>query len=65
MPVSRNAKLVEASSKDGKNFCIAEFEGNIRVFGTIQGSIRPTPDQNLVLEHCSFDGTPKFVFKIK
>jgi uncharacterized OB-fold protein len=64
-PVSRNAKLVEISSKDGKNFCIAEFEGNIRVFGTIQGLTRPTHDQNLVLEHCSYDGTPKFVFKIK
>lgn len=64
-PVSKNAKLVEVSSKDGKNFCIAEFEGNIRVFGTISGSLRPSPGQNLTLEHCSYDGTPKFIFKIE
>ncbi|HEX5457045.1 MAG TPA: zinc ribbon domain-containing protein [Candidatus Nitrosotalea sp.] len=64
IPVSRNAKLIEVSSKDGKNFCIAEFEGSIRVFGTIQDTIRPTHDQNLILEHCSYDGTPRFVFKI-
>lgn len=64
-PVSTNAKLVEVSSKDGKNFCIAEFEGNIRVFGMILGSSRPSPGQNLTLEHCSYDGTPKFVFKIE
>jgi len=65
MPISKNAKLVEVSSKDGKNFCIAEFEENIRVFGTLSGSSRPNPGQNLTLEHCSYDGTPKFVFKIE
>jgi uncharacterized protein len=63
--ISRNAKLVEVSSKDGKNFCIAEFEGNIRIFGTLSGSLRPNPGQNLILEHCSYDGTPKFIFKIE
>ena len=63
-PVSHMAKLVEISSKDGKMFCIAEFEGNIRVFGTIQGRSTPSPGDNLVLEYCNYDNTPKFVFRI-
>lgn len=62
-PVSKNAKLVEVSRKDGKNFCIAEFEGNVRVFGTLLDSSHPSPGQDLILEYCSYDGTPKFVFK--
>ncbi|MGI0017846.1 MAG: zinc ribbon domain-containing protein [Nitrosotalea sp.] len=63
--MSKNAKLIEISSKDGKNFCIAEFEGNIRVFGTISGSLRPNPGHGLVLERCSYDDTPKFVFSVE
>ncbi len=62
--MSKNAKLVEISSKDGKNFCIAEFEGNVRVFGTILGQSHSTSGQNLILEHCSYEGTTKFIFRI-
>ncbi|MDE1813095.1 MAG: hypothetical protein KGH87_01370 [Thaumarchaeota archaeon] len=60
--VSKDAKLVEVSSKNGKYFCIAEFEGNIRVFGSLLGN-HPRPDQNLILEKCSYDERPQFVFK--
>ena len=64
MPVSKNAQLVEVSGKDGTYFCIAEFENDIRVFGTILGLLRPTPGQNLTLERCTYDKTPKFIFRI-
>jgi uncharacterized OB-fold protein len=63
-PVSKNAKLVEVSGKDGKRFCIAEFEDSIRVFGTISGPLNQNPGQNIMLEHCSYDETPKFVFRV-
>jgi uncharacterized protein len=62
-PVSRKAKLVEFSIKDKKHFCIAEFEGSIRVFGTIDTTIALLPGQNLVLEYCDYDESPKFVFR--
>lgn len=62
-PVSRKAILVEFSSKDGKRFCIAEFEDSIRVFGTIEGNSTLSPGQNLVLECCNYDETPKFIFQ--
>lgn len=62
-PISHMAKLVEFSSKDGKIFGIAEFEGNIRVFGTIEGRSTPSPGDNLVLEYCYYGETPKFVFR--
>ncbi len=62
--VSKSAKLVEVSSKDGKYFCIAEFEGNIRVFGSLLGT-HPKHDQNLTLEKCNYGERPQFVFKTR
>ncbi len=61
--VSKNAKLVESSSKDGRYFCIAEFEGNIRVFGALSEDSQPKHAQDLILEKCDYDNSPKFVFK--
>ncbi len=63
--VSKNAKLVEVSSKDDKYFCIAEFEGNIRVFGSLSENSHLNHDQNLTLENCSYDESPKFIFKTR
>jgi hypothetical protein len=54
---------VEFSSKDGKYFCIAEFENIIRVFGTVEGTPFLTQGQNLILKHCNYEETPKFVFQ--
>jgi uncharacterized OB-fold protein len=61
--VSRNATLVEFSNKDGTCFCVAEFEDGIRVFGTIPGNHILSPGQHLVLEHCTYEETPKFIFQ--
>lgn len=62
-PVSNKAILVEFSSKDGKYFCIAEFENGIRVFGILEGTPSLILGQNLMLKHCKYDETPKFVFQ--
>lgn len=62
--VPKHAKLVEVSRKDGTNFCIAEFENSIRVIGTIHESTsNPVPGQNLTLDHCTYDKTPRFIFR--
>jgi uncharacterized OB-fold protein len=60
--ISRCAKLIEVSSVNGKHFCVAEFEGNIRVFGTVKVKSIPYVGQNLILEYCNYDISPKFVF---
>jgi uncharacterized protein len=62
-PVSKRATLVELSSKDGKYFCIGEFENSIRVFGTLEGNSNLIKGQNLTLKYCDYDKTPKFVFQ--
>jgi uncharacterized OB-fold protein len=62
-PLSKKAVLVEYSSKDGKCFCMAEFENTVRVFGTIDGNSVLTPGQNLILKHCNFIKTPIFIFQ--
>jgi uncharacterized OB-fold protein len=63
-PLSREAVLIEYSSKDGKRFGMAEFENAIRVFGTIEGSSALNQGQSLVLKHCDFDKKPIFIFQI-
>lgn len=62
-PVSKKAILVEFSSKDGKYFCIGEFENSIRVFGIVEGNFTLTQGQNLTLKYCNYDEMPKFVFQ--
>lgn len=62
--VPKHALLVEVSRKDGRYFCIAEFENSIRVFGTISGPFQPSKDQNLILDYCTYDKSPKFVFRV-
>jgi uncharacterized OB-fold protein len=61
--VSKKATLIEFSSKDGKYFCIGEFENGIRVFGTVEGNSNLTQGQHLTLKYCTYDETPKFVFQ--
>ena len=62
-PVSKKATLVEFSSKDGKYFCIAEFENGIRIFGTLEENSNLIIGQNLILKYCSYDEMPKFIFQ--
>ncbi len=53
--------LVEYSSKDGKTFCIAEFEDSIRVMGSLD-SKTPSVGQKIRISSCGFDKSPQFTF---
>jgi hypothetical protein len=55
--------LVEWSSKEGRRFCIAEFEGTIRIMGTIPTDSEPKPGQKLRIVSCGFDDSPKLAFE--
>ena len=64
--VSTRARLVEFSKKDDSIFCIAEFEGTIRVMGSLETkSEEISIGQELILTKCDYDGTERFVFQLK
>ncbi len=63
-PVSKNARLIEFSRKNGEYFCMAEFDEGIRVMGTVESASILHVGQPLTLIRCSYDGTEKFVFSI-
>lgn len=52
--------VIEYSSKDGKVFCLAEFEGVIRVLGVLLGT--PKIGQRVRIGGCGFEDMPKFSF---
>lgn len=61
--VKEPGKIIEYSAKDGQIFCIAEFEGKIRIMGAILSCQDVQVGQNVYLERCGMDGSPTFVFK--
>lgn len=63
--ISRDAILLEYSCKNGEYFCMAEFEDQIRVIGTIQEKSGLEIGQKLILEKCDYDKSEKFIFRIK
>ena len=64
-PVSQTAKLIEFSKKDNVVFCIAEFENEIRIMGSLQISSTPLIGQELKLIKCGYDENEEFVFQPK
>jgi uncharacterized OB-fold protein len=62
-PVPRVAKLVEFTKKDEEYFCIAEFEGNIRIMGSIKNGSNLQVGQSLFLAKCDYDGKERFIFE--
>lgn len=62
-PISRLAKLVEFSRKNNEYFCVAEFEGSIRVMGTVQNTSDLQVGQSLFLIKCDYDEKERFVFE--
>ena len=53
---SETGKLIEFSKKENTNFCIAEFEGKIRIMGKLKvGTGKPEIGKNVKLESCNFD----------
>ena len=53
--VLKKGKLIEFSKKEGKGFCIAEFENKIRILTTLKEleSNESKIGQDLILEKCS------------
>ena len=64
-PVLQTARLIEFSKKGNDIFCIAEFENEIRVMGSLQTNTKPVIGQDLKLIKCSYNGTEEFVFQPK
>ena len=62
-PMKKTAKLVEFSCNKDDVFCIVEFEGNIRVMGTIENAKNLKIGQFLTLVKCDYEGTEKFILK--
>lgn len=54
--------LIEYSSKDGKMFCIAEFENAVRIMGALDCDKTPVIGQKIKVSSCGFDNSPKFTF---
>lgn len=54
--------LVEYSSKDGKLFCMVEFENAIRIMGALECTKTPVIGQKIRVLSCGFDNSPKFTF---
>jgi uncharacterized OB-fold protein len=60
-PVKKIAKLIEFSYENEEIFCIAEFEGNIRIMGSIRNASDLKIGQSLTLVRCDYDGKEKFI----
>ena len=61
--VNKTAKLIEFSHDKDEVFCIAEFEGNIRIMGSIKNATNLKIGQSLTLVKCDYDGKEKFVLE--
>ena len=61
--VEKTAKLIEFSHDEDEVFCIAEFEGNIRIMGSIKNATNLKIGQSLTLVKCDCDGKEKFVLE--
>ena len=64
-PVTQIGKLIEFSKKGDTIFCIAEFENEIRIMGSLDSVTIPVIGQDLKLVKCSYDGNEEFVFQLK
>ena len=64
-PVSHKGKLIEFSKKGDTFFCIAEFENEIRIMGSLNGINTPVIGQNLKLVKCGYDGNEEFIFQLE
>lgn len=61
--MARNATLIEFSRDKDEVFCIAEFEGGIRIMGSIKNSSDLKVGQSLILVRCNCDVKEEFIFE--
>lgn len=62
-PVKEPGIIIECSAIDGKAFAMAEFEGVIRILGSISEK-NLEPGNKVKITSCSYDQTPKFTFAL-
>ena len=61
---NKKGKIIEYSKRDTEYFCLAEFEGNIRIIGTISEGT-PKEDNEIEIIKCGIkDNTYFFNFKL-
>lgn len=60
--ITEPGTLVEYSSKDGKTFGIVEFEGTVRMMGTISNPEHARSGSAIRIQVCGFDKTPQVTF---
>ncbi|HJU13862.1 MAG TPA: hypothetical protein VJ792_05340 [Candidatus Nitrosotalea sp.] len=63
--LSREGTLLEYSRRNGECFCMAEFEGKVRIMGTVLDAQDLRIGQKMYLERCDYDGGERFVFRLK
>lgn len=63
--ISCIGKLIEFSKTNETIFCMAEFENEIRIMGSLESNVAPVIGQALKLVKCSYDGNENFVFQLK
>ena len=64
-PVSHKGKLIEFSKKGDTFFCIAEFENEIRIMGSLNGITTPVIGQDLKLVKWGYEGDEEFIFQVE
>lgn len=64
-PVSHKGKLIEFSKKGDTFFCIAEFENEIRIMGSLNGITIPVIGQDLKLVKWGYEGDEEFIFQVE
>ncbi len=62
-PSSGNGKIIEFSSKEGKIFCVAEFEKDVRIIGHLKSQENPQIGQKVKLEKCGIRNG-KYIFEM-
>lgn len=63
-PVSSMGKVIEFSKKNDDVFCIAEFENEIRIMGSLECSVMPLIGQSVKLIKYDSGGEEEFVFQL-
>ena len=61
---SKIGEIIEFSKKNADYFALIENSDGIKILGGIVGKTQPKIGQSVKLEKCSFNGSPKFIFKL-
>lgn len=61
---SKIGEIIEFSKKNADYFALIENSDGIKILGGIVGKTQPKIGQSVKLEKCSFNGGPKFIFKL-